>query len=56
MRNYKNNFADNNFAYNDDLLNTPAILTSDDEARLQRLQNEFCSECGKDMILVAYKK
>ena len=55
MRNNKNNFT-NNFAYNDDLLNTPAILNSNDEACLQRLQDEFCDECGKNMILVAYKK
>lgn len=36
-------------------LNNPAILTASDVSRLERLQDEFCADCGKDMILVAYK-
>lgn len=36
-------------------LNDPAILTAEDRSRLERLQDEFCAECGKNMILVAYK-
>ena len=38
-----------------DTLNDPAILTSEDMAALQRLKDKFCAECGKNMILVAYK-
>ena len=39
----------------DDTMNNPAILTANDMATLERLQYEFCAECGKNMILVAYK-
>lgn len=39
----------------DNTLNDPAILTAEDISKLERLQDEFCAECGKNMILVAYK-
>lgn len=39
----------------DDMMNNPAILNADDLAKLERLQDKFCAECGKNMILVAYK-
>lgn len=38
-----------------DTMNDPAILNAEDMSRLERLQDEFCAECGKNMILVAYK-
>ncbi len=34
----------------------PAILNAEDMTRLERLQDQFCADCGKDMILVAYKR
>ncbi len=37
------------------ILDNPAILNGSDLDRLEELQNEFCSECGKNVILVAYK-
>lgn len=39
----------------DNMLDNPAILNAADMARLQSLQNEFCADCGKNVILVAYK-
>lgn len=45
--NFSNNFSAS--------LNDPAILTAADVSRLKSLQDEFCAECGKNMILVAYK-
>lgn len=37
------------------ILDNPAILNSSDLDKLEELQSEFCSECGKNVILVAYK-
>ncbi len=39
----------------DNMLDNPAILNAADMAKLQSLQNEFCADCGKNVILVAYK-
>lgn len=40
--------------YNNTLEN-PAILNKHDLATLERMQREFVDECGKNVILVAYK-
>ncbi len=45
----------NHTAYNNNTLENPAILTDHDLATLQRMQQQFTDECGKNVILVAYK-
>lgn len=35
--------------------NTPAILNHHDMAALERIQQEFSDECGKNILLVAYQ-
>jgi hypothetical protein len=52
-----NSFYNNSFnnSFDDSGLNNPAVLSSDDVSALRRLQDEFQEECGKNVILVAYK-
>ncbi len=40
---------------NESILDNHAILNAGDLDKLSQLQDEFCSECGKNVILVAYK-
>jgi hypothetical protein len=49
---YNNSF---NNSLDESSLNNPAILSSSDVSALRRLQDEFQEECGKNVILVAYK-